>query len=145
MKAWITFKLIQQPFTDSQGNILPFATKRRTYAPKEGNRTLGGEWIVPHLTGIDSIERYQKKNILLIVIDIPAGEVQVLINKNTQSNYAHTYRRKPNKSIVKSSETSINFQMFNPEKLTEGEYEDMKLNFFGVTLPVEIVESGVSD
>jgi len=69
MQYWIKFKLSKQPITDLKGNILPFGTKRITYARQPRKATLGGEWSVPDLSKVNIIERYQKEEKLLICTD----------------------------------------------------------------------------
>lgn len=137
MEAWILYKLQRQPFTDANGRVLPNVTKRIVYTNDRRRAVLGGEWMVPDLTGITVLERYQRHDQLLICVDMPENKIQALLNDNVESKHPQTFRQKKDKkrSIVLNSETLVNPQAFRPQELSIEEADTMKEDVFGVTQP----------
>lgn len=123
-ESWIRFNLIERPYYDRDGNILPSIEGRRN-RPGIDEFTGGGK-VYPDLGKVKIIERHEKDQDLLLLVD---GDTTDLKKKGSV-----TYQASP--KTLKTEPLG-----FEPRVIADTEAEDMKATVFGI---VKSVESGVT-
>ena len=117
-EIWIEIDLERTPLTDWGGRTLPDNGKRKVYAKNLKDRTFGHEYVVPDLSGITVVKRYQRQDTLIAKIDDAGGGV--LPDKNAivkfktkrkkfialkSENYSFTYKEISEESALTELET----------------------------------------
>lgn len=131
-ETWMTFECIKGPYYNSEGAVLPDATRRIVYSNEHGKATFGGEWICPEIDGI--IEKHRAESFYLVRVSGNKGYVNSLEHRNNPiSKPATRINVKPHKML------RFRFGDFNIQILTNDEAMTIKENIFKIK-----PESGVT-